>query len=172
MRSLLAWVLGLGHLTGFLALSYPSLREKAALSRERDRLEVAIQERASELGDAERTQIALEKARTLLGEPWLDRADFLRQLRDALLELEGGLALRRLSIEYRFDGRPTRGFRPGRVQVRLRGAFPDLATYLDRLSGWRAPLAPVDLRMMDDPTDEGQRVLHLSFMVSWPEDPP
>ncbi len=142
----------------------------------RARLGIELAERGEELQVAEshahrwtELERVVGEAQTVL-EPWHEPAegDF-SPLRTAILDAERGLSLTRGSVEFRPESQVAAGFRGVRVKATEIGDFFSLWAFLERVSQWNAPLAPVELTLVEDRSGVGLAKLTVTWVGLWPE---
>ncbi len=153
-----------------------SLMTRPALS-ERTRLEQELREQDEEVGAGNRQAARWAQLQRVVGqaqavlEPWQSPAegDF-SVLRSAILDAERGLALSRSAVEFRPESQVATGFRGVRVEAIEKGDFISLWIFLDRVSQWNGPLAPVELTLVEESGEVGLARLTVTWIGLWPEE--
>ncbi len=171
MRQLLVLVALVAiNATGYLLWTRPLVDGRA-------RLELGLAEREEELQVAKRQAHRWTQLERVVGEaqavlePWHAPAkgDF-SNLRTAILDAERGLPLSRGLLEFRPESQVAAGFRGVRVKATEVGDFFSLWAFLERVSQWKAPLAPVELTLVADRSGVGLAKLTVTWVGLWPED--
>jgi hypothetical protein len=138
------------------------------LSVERDRLEEArvelraLHEASSEAREHQRRIADLTERVSNVPLEALDIA----LLRDRLIGVERGLALDRLSLDFRPDTNPSAGAGRGKIQASLSGSFDALYEYLRRVEALRLPLRPDEIGLRPDSGSESV-LLSVSWTAVW-----
>jgi len=141
----------------------------------RARLAIVLAERDEELRSAEshahrwtELERVVGEAQTIL-EPWHEppEGDF-SPLRAAILDAESGLSLTRGAVEFRPESQVEAGFRGVRVKATEIGDFFSLWTFLERVSKLNAPLAPMELNLVEDRSGVGLAKLTVTWIGLWP----
>lgn len=172
MRKLLFLSILATNLVAFALLTYPAYRELAAHEERAASLDRHLKEKAGEAARWEETRRSTELARVELDRLFGGEGRFFSRLRAALLEAEQGLNLRRGTVEYRPETSAPQGFRGYRIRTSLRGDFYSLYTYLERIAGLRAPLAPLEMTLVEESSrgEEQKLLLNLTWLALWPEE--
>ena len=155
---------------GYTLLTRSVVDERAGLERELRKGEVDIEAGERQAFRWAQLQRVVVEAQAVL-EPWHSPAkgDF-SNLRSAILDAERGLSLSRSAVEFRPESRVVPGFRGVRVKATEKGDFFSLWTFLDRVSQWNAPLAPVELTLAEEAGGVGLAWLTVTWVGLWPED--
>ena len=86
-------------------------------------------------------------------------------LRHVLVQAEQGLAIDRLSLEFRPEDRLAAEFGGSSVHASLRGRFEAIYDYLERLESMFLPLSPENLALRGDPSSV---TLTIQWAARWP----
>ncbi len=92
------------------------------------------------------------------------------RLREALLDAEKGLGLRRGALELRPTDRIPVGYRGVRIRVVEEGDYRGLYRYLDRLSRIKAPIAPIETTLSKSRGEDSSLQLTTIWLALWPEE--
>ena len=154
---------------GYLLRTRPTVEGRARLAielAERGEELRVVKSRAHRWTELERI---VGEAQTVL-EPWHEpvEGDFF-PLRTAILDAERGLSLTRGMVEFRPESQVAAGFRGVRVKATEIGDFFSLWAFLERVSQWNAPLAPVELTLVEDRSGVGLAKLTVTWIGLWPE---
>ena len=163
--------LAAGNLLGYLILTRPAVIEQEDLAQRLRALEEESRGLALEASRWEELAGLVELADSVLRASASGEGADLSILREALLEAEEGLSLRRGVVEFRPEEHAPAGFRGYRVHVTQSGDFRALHAYLDRVSHVGVPLAPVELSLVEGPKGESRLLLDVTWLTLWPEGP-
>lgn len=154
-----------GNLIGYVFWTRPALEERGRLESRRKELIDAVAENSEALSKWRRLEelVALAAGR-------LEPMDLAR-LRKAFLEAEEGLPLERDSLDLHPDGRVREQLQGVRIRVTQRGDYGSLVTYLRRLSGIMAPLAPLEMSLGPSTRDPASLTLSATWLALWPVEP-
>lgn len=165
-------LLGVGNLIGHAFWTRPLLEERQSVESWRDEAEEHLEAQRAEYEQWQRLEDLLGRV-----EPLLDTSNYLdggssefARLRNAFLEAERGLPLRRGSLDLRPADRPPQGFRGVRIQVNAAGDFKNLVRYLDRVSRVRAPIAPIEISLAENKLEQAPLSLTATWFALWPEE--
>ena len=160
-----------GNLLGHFFWTKPMLEERETFETLRRELEESSVEQSAVLVKWRRLEELLELAETSL-EPIHSRGDSseFALLRDAFLEAERGLPLERGELYLRPVPRVPEGFHGVRVHVTAMGDFDSLLRYLNRVSLLKAPIAPVEISLVEKPTEYAPLLLSATWLAIWPEE--
>lgn len=160
-----------GNLCGYLLGTKPMLEERETLEFSRKVSEERSLAQSAALMRWRRLEELLKLAETSL-EPIHTRGDSseFALLRDAFLEAERGLPLERGELVLRPVQRVPEGFRGVRVHVSAMGDFESLLRYLNRVSSLKAPIAPVEIRLVERQADDAPLLLSATWLAMWPEE--
>jgi len=165
-------VLGLavGNLFGYFFWTKSMLEEREAFETLRKESEESSVAQTAVLMKWRRLEELLELAETSL-EPIHasgDSSEFAL-LRDAFLEAERGLPLERGELYLRPVPRVPEGFHGVRVHVTATGDFESMLRYLHRVSLLKAPIAPVEIALVEKQADYARLLLRATWLALWPE---
>jgi hypothetical protein len=165
-------LLAVGNLIGHAFWTRPLLGERRSAESRRDELEEHLEAQRAEYGQWQRLEKLLERV-----EPLLDTSNRLdggspefARLRNGFLEAEKGLRLLRGSLDLRPADRAPQGFRGVRIHMTAAGDFENLVRYLDRVSRVRAPIAPIEISLVENRLDQAPLSLNATWYALWPEE--
>ncbi len=160
-----------GNLCGYLLGTKPMLEERETLESSRKVLEESSVAQSALFMKWRRLEELLKLAETSL-EPIHTRGDSSQfaLLRDAFLEAERGLPIERGELVLRPVQRVPEGFRGVRVHLTATGDFESLLRYLNRVSLLKAPIAPIEITLVEKQKDDAPLVLSGTWLAMWPEE--
>jgi hypothetical protein len=142
---------------------------------------IGLESRVQELDDAlarqevETTRWAELRRLVKEAEPVLEpmsgeKGTVFARLREAFLDAEKGLGLRRGALELRPADRIPVGYRGVRIRVVEEGDFRSLYRYLDRLSRIKAPVAPIETTLTESREGESSLQMTTIWLALWPKE--
>jgi hypothetical protein len=172
MRTLLVCVLiALANGLAFGFLSRPTSRALETLEARQGELDDILAAQEESTGRWNQLSELVETAGPVL-EPLVTGEESVQsKLRGAFLEAEQGLGLNRETLELRPVGRPPKGFAGVRVRVIQTGYYAELVTYVDRISGLKMPVEPVELFIVKSSSGTAPLTLTATWSAVWPEVP-
>jgi hypothetical protein len=171
MRLLLSLVvLALVNGGTYVLLTQPASNELERLGERQQELDgvLAVEEKTAAKWN--RLAELVETAESVLEPLRSGESSAQSSLRQAFLEAEEGLELRRDALEFRPETRLPRGFGGVRIRVMEAGRFADLVSYLSRISQLKIPMAPVEMSLAKSATGPAPLLLSVTLSALWPEE--
>jgi hypothetical protein len=171
MRALaLLLLLVLGNALIYALWTRPVARESVALESRLQVLDDALAHQERETTRWTELERLVEKTESVLEPLSADEGTSFAGLREAFLGAEKGLRLRRRALELRPADRIPVGYRGVRIRVVEEGDYRDLYKFLDRLSGIKAPVAPIESTLSRSGEGESSLQLTTIWLALWPEE--